>query len=68
MPILRPVDKGFTRKLLLEFATMLVFYGVSNVNAHEMVFQFNPIWLPGMRKSVSTNGENADLKNCTQRF
>ena len=38
------------------------------VNAREMVFQFNPIWPPDMRKSVSANGENADLETCRQRF
>ena len=38
------------------------------VYAHEMVFPFDPIWLPDMRKRVSTTSEHAELKTCGQRF
>ena len=46
-------------------------YNVSDlwgVEARKKKFRFDPIWPPGMHKSVSENGENADLKTCRQRF
>ena len=69
MQISRCVDKGFTRYLLHEFdETCHSVSTLLGVDVREMVFQLDPIWLPGMRKSVSTTGENADFKTCRQRF
>ena len=45
-----------------------VFSILQDVNACEMVFRYDPIWPPCMRKSVSRTGENADFKTCKQRF
>ena len=69
MLISRPVNKGFTRQLLHEFDKTC--YSVStlqDVNACEIIFGLDPIWPPGMRKSISTNNENADFKTYKQRF
>ena len=65
------MDKGFTRKLSLEFDQTC--HSVSTLwgaNAHDMVFRLDPIWPPGLRKSVTANanGKNADLKTCGQRY
>ena len=41
---------------------------LGGVDAREIVFRLDPIWLTGMYKNVSTTGENADFKTCEQRF
>ena len=59
----------YSSYLLFEFDQ--TWYSVSAlwvIDARETIFGFDPIWLPGLRKSVPTYGENADLKTCGQRF
>ena len=64
-----PVDKGFSKNLLLDsnqtFHIVSILWGV---NAREIVFGLDPIWLPEMRQSTCTSYGNADLHTCRQRF
>ena len=67
--IQRPVDKVFPKYLSFEFDQPCHIVSTSRgVSAREMVFQSDPIWLPGMRKSWSTSGKNSDFETCRQRF
>ena len=51
--IRRPVDKGFPKYLSLEFdQTFHIVSTLWGVNAREMVFQSDPIWLSLIKPSV----------------
>ena len=69
MPTCTPVDKGFSKYLLLDSdQTFHIVSTLWGVNAREIVFGLDPIWPPEMRQSTCTSYGNADLHTCRQRF
>ena len=57
--IRRLVDKQFPKYLSLELDQTAPFVSTRwVVNAHDMIFQSDPIWLSGVHRSWSTIGEN----------